>query len=350
MALEEYDEFDEEMQEYNDEQYSKQNNTDSQNQEKNNLSMTQDSIIEENKAKKKESENLDFNSQEKLSPAFVRNVLKDNLEQIETLNENERVSKVFDELDTEEMLKENLSNNQQIQNNLKEQIKQKEELLQENPKLTDKEEQTKSLEVLKKELQRLKDEEENLKQSLKDNATNIDNAISELFTAKDINQVVKLIMGIARASSKARLLKNNLKDKKGQRKDKHRELKEIKAKDKQIEEFLKIFKKIGNSKEAKELMYILLKDMSKAKKEIKQDYKALEKEHHFYKEVTLLLNKRNNTNNLNANTEELQKLFNKINKESPNFAKHYENTFKTIENMFKGNEQFEKNQNFGRAV
>lgn len=140
MALEEYDEFDEEMQEYNDEQYSKQNNTDSQNQEKNNLSMTQDSIIEENKAKKKESENLDFNSQEKLSPAFVRNVLKDNLEQIETLNENERVSKVFDELDTEEKLKENLSNNQQTQNNLKEQIKQKEELLQENPKLTDKEE------------------------------------------------------------------------------------------------------------------------------------------------------------------------------------------------------------------
>lgn len=284
---------------------------------------------------------------ENLKPAFIRNILEENLNEIKGLEENEKIAKVFDELDTQEKLKENLSNNQEQQQKIEKQIQEREKSLQENPNFTDdkkEEKEIKSLETLKKELQRLKDEEENIKQSQKDNNQNIESAIAELFSAKDINQLIRAMMKIIRGSSKARLLSQNFKDKKAQRKEKNKEIEEIKAKDEQIEEFLKVFEKVGDSKEAKELMYVLLKNMREDKKVIEKDYTILEKEQSFYKDIESLLRKRENTNNLEANTKDLQKLFEKINKETPNFKTHYPKAFESTEYILKTSQEKTQSQ------
>ena len=65
----------------------------------------------------------------------------------------------------------------------------------------------------------------------------------------------------------------------------------------------------------------------------------LRKEKELCDELSILFKQRKNTANLDKNGEQIEKMMSKIQKECPNFEKHYNNSFKQAMGIIKEREQ-----------
>lgn len=195
----------------------------------------------------------------------------------------------------------------------------------------------KSLEQLEEELQALKDKETDIQERLKDNAENLGNSINELIMSKDIHQVLKALMKLLRSTSKARSLQKSFNQNKSRREAKEIELNEVRKTDKQIKEFVELFKEARNDPKKKEALLNLFRTANDSMNEVNKDYDKLKKAFEYYKDFNTLLEKREllkkQGNDLTNNDKEFQKLWDKIEKKAPIFANAYPNAHKKFKEI-----------------
>lgn len=197
----------------------------------------------------------------------------------------------------------------------------------------------------KQELQALKEKAMALKEQKSKNQQSIQDSISAIFSAKDIYDVMKNLLNTYRKMKEAYHINQNIKfnDKR---------MAEIDAKINNYTQRLNdILKLAGMTKQGKELLNELTKDLYQAQKESQSKHNELKQEHEWYKKLDLLFTQRKNTTNLQANTQEIQKLMQRIQKEAPNFEKNYANTFKEALHIAQGQDKSqEKTQYQGRSA
>lgn len=172
-----------------------------------------------------------------------------------------------------------------------------------------------------------------LKEQKSKNHQSIQDSISGIFAAKDIYDVMKNLLNMYRKMKEAHHINQNIKfnDKR---------IAELDAKMNNYTQRLNdILKVAGMSKEGKELMNELTRDLYQAQKESKANHQELKQQHDFYKKLDLLFTQRKNTTNLKNNTQEIAKLIQQIQKEAPNFEKNYANTFKEALKIANSKEQ-----------
>lgn len=187
----------------------------------------------------------------------------------------------------------------------------------------------------KQELQALKEKSMSLKEQKSKCQQSIQDSISSIFGAKDIYDVMKNILNMYRKIKEAYNINQNIKfnDKR---------MKEIDDKINNYTQKLNdILKIAGMSKEGKELLNELTKDLYQAQKESKNEHVQLKQQHNFYQKLDLLFAQRKNTTNLKANTQEIEKLIQRIQKEAPNFEKNYANSFKEALNITQGKDKIQ---------
>ena len=161
----------------------------------------------------------------------------------------------------------------------------------------------------------------------------IQDAIGDMFAAKDIYDLVKNLLIVYRKIKEARQINETLKL------DKER----MQKLDEKINGFANkinlALQKAGAVEEAKEFMYELTKDLHDDQKKSKEELQTLRKKKEYCDELNILFKQRKNTSNLDRNTDEIEKMMKKIQKETPDFEKHYNTSFKQAMGIIKDREQ-----------
>ena len=269
-----------------------------------------------------------------------RNAFEQGLNGFDTIREQ---NKPFDELNknydwSDEIDKEMAKNQEAIEEKERElalkQKKLEEEKNKQEQKFKDgKADENDPLANAKKELRDLQEKQKKLeedkikcKQAIQDN-------IADMFAAKDIYDIVKALLTVYRKIKEARQINETLKL------DKERM--------KELDEMINGYKNrlslalnnVGLKEEAKILMNELTKDLHDEQKKSAQDLQILRKEKELCDELSILFKQRKNTANLDKNGEQIEKMMSKIQKECPNFEKHYNNSFKQAMGIIKEREQ-----------
>lgn len=187
----------------------------------------------------------------------------------------------------------------------------------------------------KQELQALKEKSMALKEQKNKCSQSIEDCISGIFAARDIYDVIKNLLSVYRKMKEAYNINQNIKfnDKKMKELDD-----KINNYTQKLNDILKI---AGMSKEGKELISQLTKDLYQAQQESQSKHKELKQEHDFHKKLDLLFTQRKSTTNLKANTQEIQKLVQEIQSQAPNFEKNYANSFKEALNIAQGKDKIQ---------
>ena len=174
----------------------------------------------------------------------------------------------------------------------------------------------------KQELQALKEKNMALKEQKIQCEQSISESVGKIASANDVYEVYKNLIIIYRKLKEAQGINKNL-DYNNQK---------IKELDEKIngysQKLNEVLKKAGLTKEGKELINEFTKDLYAAQKESKAQQQELKKQNQFYQDLGILFKQRQSTTNLEANTNEISKLIQKIQKESPEFQNNYANTFK----------------------
>lgn len=174
----------------------------------------------------------------------------------------------------------------------------------------------------KQELQALKEKSMALKEQKIQCEQSISESVGKIASANDIYELYKNLINIYRKLKEAEGINKNLQYNKERMKELDDKINNYTQK---LNDILKI---AGMSKEGKELINQLTKDLYKAQQESQSKHNELKQEHDFHKKLDLLFTQRKSTTNLKANTQEIEKLIQRIQKEAPNFEKNYANSFK----------------------
>lgn len=294
-------------------------------------------------SKTQSQENSQNSNETHINPPFEKRMhFKQSLEGYEKLKEkSEGFASLHENYDKEDAI------NKAIDENAKAIADKEKEIAQKQSKLDEQNEQSPEFSTddidkndpLKREKERLKelqDEARKLQEDKADNQRAIQDSISSMFAAKDIYDVMKNLLNIYRKMKKALFINKNIKSND----------EKIKELDKQINDYIKrlnaTLQTAGMIKEGKELAHELTRDLHSMQKESESEFKGLQKDFELYNELNLLLTQRKFTTNLNANTQDIEKLILKIQKESPNFNKTYPNQLKEAQNII--TKHYEKEQ------
>lgn len=197
----------------------------------------------------------------------------------------------------------------------------------------------------KKELQALKEKSMALKEQKIQCEQSISESVGKIAAANDVYEVYKNLIIIYRKLKEAQGINKNLQ----YNKERMKELDEkINGYTQKLNE---VFKKAGLTKEGKELLNEFTKDLYIAQKESKAQQQEITKQYKFYQDFDILFKQRENTTNLESNTNAISKLYAKVQNESPNFQKNYANTFKKATTILQSKDKAqEKTQYQGRSA
>lgn len=187
----------------------------------------------------------------------------------------------------------------------------------------------------KQELQALKEKSMALKEQKIQCEQSISESVGKIASANDIYELYKNLINIYRKLKEAEGINKNLQYNKERMKELDDKINNYTQK---LNDILKI---AGMSKEGKELINQLTKDLYKAQQESQSKHNELKQEHDFHKKLDLLFTQRKSTTNLKANTQEIEKLIQRIQKEAPNFEKNYANSFKEALNIAQGKDKIQ---------
>lgn len=189
----------------------------------------------------------------------------------------------------------------------------------------------------KEHLRRLQDEAKILQEKKNECKRTIQDSITNMFAAKDIYDIMKSLLTIFRQIKKARLINQDIKEN-----DKRmKELDElINGYKQRLNKTLQI---AGLEKEGKELLYELNKDLYQTQKESTKELENLRLQKQFSDDLNILFKQRTSTTNLDNNTKDIEKLVQKIQKQTPNFEKNYATSFKQAMGII--NEKGKANEN-----
>ena len=331
---------------------------------KNNLNLNDDidylfNYNQKELSQNNEQENLNTNSQEQTNENTQENAKNySNLEKRQilekSLNEYDELcknNKDFNNLHLNRQLDENLT--QQMQENEKNiiekenEIKQKQERLDELARQNNKEtkfngekinkDEDDPLAKEKQELQNLKEKSMSLKEQKKKCEQDISESVAKIASSDDVYETYKALINIYRRMKEAQGISDNLKF----NKERMKELDEkIKNYNKKLENAFKI---AGLTKEGKELLYELNKDLYQTQKESIKELENLRLQKQFNDDLNILFKQRTSTTNLDNNTKDIEKLVQKIQKQAPNFEKNYATSFKEAMGII--NEKGKTNEN-----
>ena len=272
-------------------------------------------------------------------------------DEYDTLRAN---NKDFDELhkarETKDKIDDEIQKNEKDIIDKEEKIKKKQEKLEEEQRQKQKNannfnddeiDDKDPLAQEKRDLQALKEKNMALKEQRKECQAAIAENVGKITSSKDPYEVYMALIKIYKNQVQARKIGKNIKynDEK---------IKELEEKINGYNEKLRsIFKKIGSTKEGKELFEALTKEVFEIDKETRQESKNLEKESKYYKDLDMLLRKRTNTTNKDKNTQDISTLMKKIQKECTDFANSYPNSFKQAQGIINENS---KSQYQGRSA
>lgn len=327
---------------------------------KNNLNLNDDidylfNYNQQELSQNNEQENLNENTKEQEQTQQNTQENAKNYSNLEkSLNEYDELcknNKDFNNLHLNRQFDENLT--QQMQENEKNiiekenEIKQKQERLDELARQNNKEakfngekinkDEDDPLAKEKQELQNLKEKSMSLKEQKKKCEQDISESVAKIASSDDVYETYKALINIYHRMKEAQGISDNLKF----NKERMKELDEkIKNYNKKLENAFKI---AGLTKEGKELFNEISKDLYQTQKESAKELENLRLQKQFNDDLNILFKQRTSTTNLDNNTKDIEKLVQKIQKQAPNFEKNYATSFKQAMGII--NEKGKTNEN-----